>query len=117
MALTADVPIRPAMDADVAAAARNGGTRLRLSCVLVRGAIADFDGVLRYLDAILALEPEAVQERGLRAGLRYQAGDLAGALEDVDVLLESKSEDLDLDRLKKMRQFLQRAQRQREAER
>jgi molybdenum cofactor biosynthesis enzyme MoaA len=35
---------------DVAAAARDGGTRLRLSCVLVRGAIDDFGGVLRYLD-------------------------------------------------------------------
>jgi molybdenum cofactor biosynthesis enzyme MoaA len=35
---------------EVAAAARAGGTRLRLSCVLVRGAIDDFDGVLRYLD-------------------------------------------------------------------
>lgn len=35
---------------EVAGAARAGGTRVRLSCVLVRGAIDDFGGVLRYLD-------------------------------------------------------------------
>jgi molybdenum cofactor biosynthesis enzyme MoaA len=34
----------------VAGAARAGGTRLRLSCVLVRGAIDDLGGALRYLD-------------------------------------------------------------------
>jgi molybdenum cofactor biosynthesis enzyme MoaA len=35
---------------EVAATARAGGTRVRMSCVLVRGAIDDFGGVLRYLD-------------------------------------------------------------------
>jgi molybdenum cofactor biosynthesis enzyme MoaA len=34
----------------VVEAARAGGTRVRLSCVLVRGAVEDFEGVLRYLD-------------------------------------------------------------------
>jgi len=35
---------------EVARRARAGGTRVRLSCVLVRGAIEDLDGVLAYLD-------------------------------------------------------------------
>jgi molybdenum cofactor biosynthesis enzyme MoaA len=35
---------------EVVARARAGGTRVRLSCVLLRGAIDDLDGMLRYLD-------------------------------------------------------------------
>jgi molybdenum cofactor biosynthesis enzyme MoaA len=35
---------------DVVVAARSGGTRVRLSCVLVQGAIDNFEGILAYLD-------------------------------------------------------------------
>src|SRR5262249_26028214 len=35
---------------DVVAQARDGGTRVRLSCVLVRGAIDSLDGIRGYLD-------------------------------------------------------------------
>ena len=35
---------------DVVVRARAGGTRVRLSCVLIRGAIDSLDGILRYLD-------------------------------------------------------------------
>src|SRR5262249_8970935 len=35
---------------EVVKRARAGGTRVRLSCVLVRGAIDSRDGILRYLD-------------------------------------------------------------------
>ena len=50
---------------DVAAASRAGGPRLRLSCVLVQGAIDDFDGVLRYLDLAAGLGVDNVIFRRL----------------------------------------------------
>jgi molybdenum cofactor biosynthesis enzyme MoaA len=49
----------------VVEAARAGGTRVRLSCVLVRGAIDDFDGVLRYLDFAAGLGVDNVIFRQL----------------------------------------------------
>jgi regulator of sirC expression with transglutaminase-like and TPR domain len=66
----------------------------------------DAAGALRYADAILALTPDAAEERGMRAGLRYQAGDRQGALEDVEWLLEHKPEGIDLDRVRQMKRFL-----------
>src|SRR5262249_6281974 len=47
----------------------------------------DADGMLRYLDALLAVEPSAPEERVTRAVLRAQTGDRAGALEDADWVL------------------------------
>jgi molybdenum cofactor biosynthesis enzyme MoaA len=49
----------------VVEAARAGGTRVRLSCVLVRGSIDDFDGVLRYLDFAAELGADNVIFRQL----------------------------------------------------
>jgi molybdenum cofactor biosynthesis enzyme MoaA len=47
--------LTPVQLRQVAASARAGGTRVRLSCVLVRGAIDDFAGVLGYLDFAASL--------------------------------------------------------------
>jgi regulator of sirC expression with transglutaminase-like and TPR domain len=68
----------------------------------------DAAGAMRYLDAIIAVHPKPGEERGLRAALRYQAGDLKGAREDVDWLLENEPEGIDLERVKAMRRFLER---------
>ena len=67
---------------------------------------SDAPGSLRYLDAILTVAPDSVPERGMRAGLRYKTGDNAGALIDVDWLLEKKPEDVDLDRVREFRKLL-----------
>jgi S1-C subfamily serine protease len=68
----------------------------------------DAAGMLRYLDAILAVTPDSGPERGLRAGLRYQAGDRSGALRDVDWLLEHRPDGLDIERLQELRRELTR---------
>jgi serine protease Do len=68
----------------------------------------DLPGTCRYLDAVLTVNPEAGEERGLRAGLRFQAGDKEGALKDVDWLLEHQPEGIDLDRLRQLRRLLMR---------
>jgi regulator of sirC expression with transglutaminase-like and TPR domain len=66
----------------------------------------DAAGMLRYVNAIVTLDPEAAVERGLRAGLRYQNGDRAGALQDVDWLLEHQPDGLDVERVRAFRRVL-----------
>jgi serine protease Do len=74
----------------------------------------DLEAMLRYADAIVAVLPDDAAERGLRAGLRYQSGDLGGALEDVEWLLEKMPQDVDLDRVRQMKRFLERAKKEAE---
>ncbi len=71
----------------------------------------DAPAMIRYLDATLVIDPEAAPERAVRAGLRYQAGDKAGALADVDWLLEHEPEGIDLDRVRQLRRVLTRPER------
>jgi hypothetical protein len=73
--------------------------------------------MLRYLDAIVAIDPNPAQERAMRVELRYRAGDVAGALADVNWLLEKNPDGLDVAEVKKMQRFLERALREREAQR
>jgi regulator of sirC expression with transglutaminase-like and TPR domain/S1-C subfamily serine protease len=71
----------------------------------------DAAGALRYVEAILTLTPDSAPDRGMRAGLRYQAGDRKGSLEDIDWLLENRPEGVDLERVRQMKRFLMREER------
>jgi regulator of sirC expression with transglutaminase-like and TPR domain/S1-C subfamily serine protease len=66
----------------------------------------DWAGFLRYHDAMLAIKADLLEERLARAGARYQLGDRAGALADVDWLLEHNPPGLDRAQAMKLRQFL-----------
>jgi regulator of sirC expression with transglutaminase-like and TPR domain len=66
----------------------------------------DEAGLLRYLDAIVTVQPEAADERWMRAVLRYRAGEMDGAREDVDWLLEKGPEGLDRDRVLELKKLL-----------
>jgi serine protease Do len=66
----------------------------------------DKEGMLRYVNVIVTVDPETAPERGMRAGLRYQAGDLQGALQDVDWLLEHQPEGLDVEKVREFRRLL-----------
>jgi regulator of sirC expression with transglutaminase-like and TPR domain/S1-C subfamily serine protease len=66
----------------------------------------DAAGMLRYVNAIVTIDPDSAVERGLRAGLRYQSGDRKGALQDVDWLLEHQPEGLDVERVRAFRRVL-----------
>jgi regulator of sirC expression with transglutaminase-like and TPR domain len=68
----------------------------------------DRSGMLRYLDAILVLEPSAHEERWARAVLRLQAGRSSEAIRDCDHLLDNAHEDeVDLDRVRELKRLLQ----------
>jgi regulator of sirC expression with transglutaminase-like and TPR domain len=106
---------RPLEDDDLAAVPpRLILSRMLHNLVNVARGERDLQAMLRYTDAIIAIHPQPAQERGLRAGLRFQAGDLTGAREDVEWLLEKKPEGIDLERVRQMRRFLQ--QRERDGE-
>jgi serine protease Do len=64
-------------------------------------------GMLRYLDGILAVDPDAHEERWARAVFRFQAGLRAGSLEDCDYLIRQDPPDADLDRVRELRRFLE----------
>jgi regulator of sirC expression with transglutaminase-like and TPR domain len=66
----------------------------------------DPDGMIRYLDALLTVNPDAAEERGLRAGLLARQGDRDAALRDIDWLLEHRPEGFDLDRVRELRRAL-----------
>jgi regulator of sirC expression with transglutaminase-like and TPR domain len=71
----------------------------------------DVQGALRYLDAILAIAPDAAEERWMRAVLRFQTGERDGSLADADWLLKQQPADFDLDRVRELRRALQKEER------
>ena len=67
----------------------------------------DAVGGLRYLDALLTVAPDAVEERLMRAGGRWQTGDRDGALEDIDCVLDHRPEGVDLERVRELRRLIE----------
>ncbi len=68
----------------------------------------DKPGMLRYLDGIMALSPDAHEERWVRAVFRFQAGVRAGALADCEYLLNHAPGDVDLERVRELKKALMR---------
>jgi len=66
---------------------------------------ADREAMLRYLDAMLAVDATLVRERGMRAMVRFETGRKAAAVSDVDWFLEKKPEGVDLERIGELRAF------------
>ncbi len=56
------------------------------------------------------MTPEAVEERLMRAGGRWQTGDRDGALRDIDWLLDRKPAGLDLDKVRELRRLVTRSE-------
>jgi len=66
----------------------------------------DVEGMLRYVDAIVGVDPQGVQARWMRAVLRFQTGRRDAAGEDVDWLLDQDSEQVDRPRVEELRRIL-----------
>jgi regulator of sirC expression with transglutaminase-like and TPR domain len=59
----------------------------------------DLAAVLRYLEALLAMDASLVEERLLRAFVRHQTGHSRAAIEDVNWFLENAPDGADLERV------------------
>jgi regulator of sirC expression with transglutaminase-like and TPR domain len=68
----------------------------------------DIDGMLRYLDAIVAVSPDVGQERFMRALLLAQSGRRAEAIADTDWLLEHRPQGVNLNEVDQFRHVLER---------
>ena len=66
------------------------------------------EAMLRYLEAMLAVEPELVRERGMRAVLRAQTGRRDAAVADLDYLIQKDPPGIDLEKLREMRDVFSR---------
>ncbi len=66
----------------------------------------DVPGILRYLDTILAVSPDEVNEHWMRAVFRAQEGRRQAALEDVDWILKRQPSGIDLRYVRRLRQVL-----------
>ncbi|MCE9527977.1 MAG: tetratricopeptide repeat protein [Planctomycetales bacterium] len=63
---------------------------------------SDKEAVLRYLEALLILDPTLVRERGLRAILHYETGRREQAVQDLNWFLEAKPAGIDLEQIREM---------------
>lgn len=66
---------------------------------------SDNEAILRYLEAMIAIDPEAVAERGMRALIRFNTGRRNAAIADLDWFLQHEPAGLDLDRIREMKQY------------
>jgi regulator of sirC expression with transglutaminase-like and TPR domain len=71
----------------------------------------DKEALLRYLDALLAINPGLAQERGMRAVVRFETGRRDAAIADLDWFLEHKPAGLDLDGIRQMQEYFRQGKR------
>ncbi len=104
-----EVMNRPATEADFATAT-NRAIIIRMLHNLFDLAkrSQDVEGMLRYLDVIVAVFPDAGQERFMRAVLLLRSGRRADAVADADWLLEHHPEGVNLNEVDELRRVLDR---------
>lgn len=68
----------------------------------------DKEAMLRYLEVLMALDETHVQNRGMRALIRYETGRKQAAVDDLDYFLDTRPAELDLNQIQRMRDFFNR---------
>ena len=63
---------------------------------------SDKEALLRYVEAMILIDPALVRERGLRAVLHYETGRREAAVKDLDWFLENKPAGIDLEQIREM---------------
>lgn len=89
-------------------AASNRSTLVRVLRNLISVADLERDdlGILRYLDAILALQPESAVDRWIRAVRLYRVEEFRRAAVDLDWLIEKQPEGVNLEPIRDMRKII-----------
>jgi len=67
---------------------------------------ADSEAMLRYVETMVALEPESPRTRWFRAVLNFQTGRIKESLADTDWILQREPAELDLARVRQLRRVL-----------
>jgi regulator of sirC expression with transglutaminase-like and TPR domain len=66
----------------------------------------DREALLRYLEAMLALDPDMSRERGMRAMVRFETGRRDAALADLDWFFDHKPDGIDLEQIGALREYM-----------
>ena len=61
--------------------------------------------MLRYLEVLMALDETHVQNRGMRAIVRFETGRKQAAINDLDYFLDTRPPELDLNQIQQMRDY------------
>ena len=67
---------------------------------------ADSEAMLRYVETMVALDPDSPRKRWLRAVLRFQTGRIKESLADTNWILQRAPAELDLARVRQLRRVL-----------
>ncbi len=67
----------------------------------------DIHAMLRYVETMISIDDGLLEERWLRAVLRFQTGRITEAMVDADYLLEKSPEGFDLRRIQEFRTYLE----------
>jgi regulator of sirC expression with transglutaminase-like and TPR domain len=65
----------------------------------------DKEAMLRYLDGLIAIEPGAARERGLRAIVQFETGRRQAAISGLDWFFEHKPAGIDLAQVRQMQEY------------
>ncbi|HTI51537.1 MAG TPA: transglutaminase family protein [Planctomycetaceae bacterium] len=71
----------------------------------------DAEGMLRYLDVLVAISPDTGDERWMRAVMLFRTGRRDEAIRDVDWLLDHRPEGVNLNQVDELRRLLERPER------
>ena len=61
--------------------------------------------MLRYAQLQMAVNPENVQARGMRAILYFETGRHAAAIADLDWFLDEQPPEIDIEQIRRMRDY------------
>jgi len=70
---------------------------------------SDREAQLEYVNLMLAVDPQSVSNRGMRAVLRMETGRKKAAIADLNWIIEQEPEGIDLDRIYEMRAAFERS--------
>jgi len=68
----------------------------------------DKESMLRYLELLMALDETHIQNRGMRAIIRFETGRKQAAIDDLDYFLDTRPPELDLNQIQRMRDYFSR---------
>jgi regulator of sirC expression with transglutaminase-like and TPR domain len=102
---------RPATDADFAPASKRSiVVRILHNLLGLARTARDPEGMLRYLDASIAVDPGAAGDRYIRADVLKFLGRRAEAIADADWLIEHRPDGIDLNEVDRFRRALNQAE-------
>lgn len=99
---------RPINDADLRAQSdQEIVTRVLSNLMGIASRNEDLESMLRYLEGSLAINPQAVDFRVMRAQLRGMTGRTTRAIADIDYLLKTRPPGIDASRLQQLRSAIE----------